>query len=598
VTRRSAEHRPEIPLIAWLAIAACLLVSVVAKVIPEQYDSYFIDAVATALVLEGIGIVTNRAGLVALCPMSFAGVGAWIVGYLNVHRVPGGLFVWVLAGGICTIPFGLLIGIPALRLRGVNLAVVTVSFAIATDSILAYLNFPGEVQGKSVSRPGLVSTDWGYFNFCWLLFLISAAAIFWVSRRTTVGRAWPAIARSERAVASMGMSVARAKLLGFVISAFLAGIAGGLFVGQIGSATASQFGTVQSLLVFAVAVLVGAGSPLGALLGGALSQAVPQILQTINVSQNVGSIFFAFGAVQALKQGRSASDGWVEGIDALCRRLSRAAHRREVPASTPTAASLGTAPQRALLDRAARTSAPAQGDAMTVAGLGVRYGQVKAIDNLSLTLRDGSVLGLIGPNGAGKSSFVDAVTGFLPFYDGEILVDGRSVDRLAAHERVRVAGVRRTFQTERTIPALSVADYLSLCSRGHVAPAELASMLDICGGLTWQTKISTLDVGTRRLVEIAGALAGRPRVLLLDEPAAGLGIATSARLAAAVREFPAQYGCSVVLIEHDMDVVRACCDDVAVLDFGRLIAAGPMQETLAQEVVADAYLGVDLASTD
>jgi branched-chain amino acid transport system permease protein len=323
VTPRSAENRPHIPPIAWLTIVSCVLVSIVAKIIPAQYDSYFIDAVATALVLEGIGIVTNRAGLVALCPMSFAGVGAWIVGYLNLHGAPGDLFVWVLVGGICTIPFGLLIGIPALRLRGVNLAVITVSFAIATDSILAYLNFPGEVQGISVSRPSLVATDWGYFNFCWLLFVLSAVAIFWVSRRTTVGRAWPAIARSERAVASMGMSVARAKLLGFVISAFLAGVAGGLFVGQIGSATASQFGTVQSLLIFAIAVLVGAGSPLGALLGGALSQAVPQILQTLSVSQNVGSIFFAFGAVQALKQGRSASDGWVDGINAVCRRASR-----------------------------------------------------------------------------------------------------------------------------------------------------------------------------------------------------------------------------------------------------------------------------------
>jgi branched-chain amino acid transport system permease protein len=235
---------------------------------------------------------------------------------------------------------------------------------------------------------------------------------------------------------------------------------------------------------------------------------------------------------------------------------------------------------------------------MTVSGLGVRYGQVRAIDDLNLTLRDGSVLGLIGPNGAGKSSFVDAVTGFVSAYNGEILVDGKQIDRLPAHERVKVARVRRTFQTERTIPALSVGEYLRLCGRGRIDESELSSMLELCGAFASHTKIATLDVGTRRLLEIAGALAARPRVLLLDEPAAGLGMETSIRLAAAIRGFPAQYGCSVVLIEHDMEVVRACCDDVAVLDFGRLIAAGPLEETLAQEIVADAYLGVDLAPTD
>ncbi len=202
-----------------------------------------------------------------------------------------------------------------------------------------------------------------------------------------------------------------------------------------------------------------------------------------------------------------------------------------------------------------------------------------------------TVVGLIGPNGAGKSTFIDAVTGFLPSYDGRVELQGRLLEGRLAHKRARL-GVRRTWQTNRIAPDLTVGAYLMLAS-GGLTDAQLARRAGLDRLSRWRTKVTTIDAGTRRILDVAGVVAARPALALLDEPAAGQSYDETLRLAKRIAEIPDVFGSAVLLVDHDMDLVRAACSSVAVLDFGKMIASGPTAKVLELPAVKTAYLGID-----
>jgi branched-chain amino acid transport system permease protein len=230
-----------------------------------------------------------------------------------------------------------------------------------------------------------------------------------------------------------------------------------------------------------------------------------------------------------------------------------------------------------------------------VRGLTVRYGAVVALDNVDLEVPARSVVGLIGPNGAGKSTFIDAIAGFLPAYEGRVALCGRPLEGLSAHSRAR-AGVRRTWQTNRIAPDLSVGAYLTLAS-GGLTPAQTQAALAWIGCPDPEQKVAQVDAGTRRLLDVAGVVAARPALVLLDEPAAGQSYDEALRLAKRIAEIPDTFGSAVLLVEHDMDLVRACCGRIVVLDFGKAIASGSTGEVLALRQVQTAYLGIEELET-
>ena len=223
-------------------------------------------------------------------------------------------------------------------------------------------------------------------------------------------------------------------------------------------------------------------------------------------------------------------------------------------------------------------------------GLSVRYGAVAALTEVDLTVAPGAVMGLIGPNGAGKSTLVDAVTGFVSPEAGTVELGGVSLGGWPVQARAR-AGLRRTFQQDRVPPSLTVAEYLRFVSRRHVSRDRMRAALGYLDCPPPGRPISQLDTGTRRLLEIAGLLLSDARLVLLDEPAAGLGRAGSELLGERLSGVPAAFGISLLLIEHDLDLIRACCSAVAVLDFGKVIAEGEPGDVLSQAAVTAAYLG-------
>jgi branched-chain amino acid transport system ATP-binding protein len=232
-----------------------------------------------------------------------------------------------------------------------------------------------------------------------------------------------------------------------------------------------------------------------------------------------------------------------------------------------------------------------------VDALTVRFGGVTPVDDMSVTF-PGGACGLIGPNGAGKTTFFNVLSGFVKPAAGSIRAFGEDLLRMADYRRARW-GLRRTFQQEQAIEGLSVYDNVAMIHEHSGASRagrrdEVLSAIDFVGlEVPPKAKVGGLGARERRLVEIARAVVGNPRVVMLDEPGAGLPEQETAHLGGLIREIPGQFGALVILVDHDMSLVSACCETTAVLDFGRLIASGPTEEVLRNEHVINAYLGTE-----
>jgi branched-chain amino acid transport system ATP-binding protein len=234
-----------------------------------------------------------------------------------------------------------------------------------------------------------------------------------------------------------------------------------------------------------------------------------------------------------------------------------------------------------------------------VQDLHVRFGGVKPIDGMSVSF-PGGTCGLIGPNGAGKTTFFNVLSGFVKPASGSIQAFGDDLLRMADFRRARW-GLRRTFQTEQAIEKLSVYDNVAIAhehsgeSRATREDAVLGAIGFVGLEMDPRVKVGTLGARDRRLVEVARAVVGKPRMVLLDEPAAGLPDEETEHMGGVIRKIPEHMGALVILVDHDMSLVSACCDLTAVLDFGKLIASGPTQEVLRDPKVMQAYLGTEVA---
>jgi branched-chain amino acid transport system permease protein len=571
------------------ALVAGVVVALVAlAVLPALLKPYALflvtSAAITAFTAMSIGVVTGRAGMMSLCQLSFGAVGAWAVAYLNLHGWSLPTPVMVLLGGFAALPVGIVLALPALRVRGINLAIITLGFAAFAEVFFSQNDLPGTNEGLFFPRSTAFLSDERFYYMTWVMVLL-AMVVLWLLDRRPVGGSWLGIRHSERAVAALGVSVARAKVTSFALSAFLAGMVGALLVAQNGIITVDSFRSTQSLVAFAVAVMVGARYPEGAVLAGVFGIFVPELLRQLGANEDYGNIAFGLGMIGALAGGAGMADGWRA---AFRHRAAERAEARHAAAPAAPVVSPALVPPR---PRPTGDGAPV----LQISGLTVRYGSVTALDAVDLRVAEGTVHALIGPNGAGKSTLVDAVTGFIGGYEGEIRLDDRPIDGLSAVRRAR-AGVRRTFQQGLAIPTLTVQRYVELSAHRRMPRSEIAELMAFLDGPEPDRTIADVEVGMRRVVEVAAGVAARPRVLLLDEPGAGLATEESLVLGARLLEFPERFGCAVLLIDHDMELVKAACSAITVLDFGRVIAAGEADEVFAHTAVVDAYLGAEEAS--
>lgn len=580
--RVASQEKWWLPLaIGGIAIAVGIIIAIV---VPA--DSLFrpTTILVASISLMGLGVVTGTAGMIALCQLSFAAVGAWIVEWLAVNDVWGSLFggfsfvVYMLIAGVGTAAIGVVVGLPALRLRGVNLAVITLGIAAAFDLTLQKTSFPALVGGQHIARPfGLGSGfegDRGIFMFAVVVTAAIAIGVTYL-QHSRWGSSWKSVAFSERGTASAGTSVQVAKLTAFGVSAFIGGIAGGLFDSQITQANFSSFSPLQSLGMYVLSAVVGSHLIDMALLGGVLFVVIPWILQLLKVPLEWSTVIFGVLGIQALTTGSNLG---ADIRNVIRRRLGKndpATEAHMAPGAEIHSEEIPRGTGKVLLD---------------VRGLTVEFGAVKALTNVNVVVEEGTILGLIGPNGAGKSTFVDALTGFLPDHGGSVTLDGVALDSLAPN-RIARGGLRRTYQQDRVPPTLSVGAYMRFVSRGQAKPAEIAELLEFFSCPPASTPLSLVDVGTRRLIEVAASIAAKPKVLLLDEPAAGLSHEEHVEFGDRLRQVPSRYGVTILLIEHDLDLVRSVSTSITVLNFGEVLATGSQESVLSNPEVLKAYMG-------
>ncbi len=553
---------------AGVAVLAILAGWVLSEALSGYVVYLGIGAVVAAISLLGLGVVTGTAGMISLCQLTFAAVGAFVVAACNVAGVPGGFVVWLLLGGAVAAVAGVLVGLPALRLRGITLAVVTLGLAAAVDLTLVQIQFPGVPDSVQIERPELFSEDSAYFLFT-VVVLVACALVVHFLQRSRWGSGWQMVAFSERGTAAVGAGVRASKLTAFGVGAALGGISGGLLAGQVGLTFPASFTSIQSLALYVLAIMSGTHLIDMAVFGAVLWVAVPELLKRWGVPQDWAFVIFGVLGVQALTSGGNLGTA-VRGL--WYRRRSRAAEGVELADEIPELEPLVPG-----------------GPVLEVRGLSIAFGHVTALADVDIAVPENGVLGVIGPNGAGKSTLVDVVSGFLPQATGTVTLDGRPLT--GSPTRRARAGLRRTFQQDRVPPGLTVGAYVRFVARRRLTSAEVASALEFFGCPAARTPLSLVDAGARRLVEVVGHLLARPRVLLLDEPAAGLPHEEHVAFGRRLRQVPARFGVSVLLIEHDLDLVRSVCDSLTVLDFGKVLASGPQAEVLADPAVLKAYMG-------
>lgn len=536
------------------------------------------------LSLLGLGIVTGTAGMISLAQLTFAGIGAWVAEMLMLFTPLGNAFggwsfvIVMLISGLVAAAVGFIVGLPALRLRGVNLAVLTLGIAAAAHATFQKVSFPDGWANNRMSRPFDLpfdpNGDRSFFLFTIVVVVLVALGVN-LLQNSRWGAAWKSVAFSERGTASVGTSVVWAKLSAFTVSSFIAGISGVLLAAQIGKVSYASFMPLNSLAMYVLTIVVGSHLIDMALLGGILFVLVPEILKQFRIPLEWANLVFAVLGIQALTTNSNLGQDIRNAVFRRKRRGGLAIETHIEDEEIVNSAEVPRGTGKTLL---------------STQGLSVEFGAVKALNAVDVNVEEGTIVGLIGPNGAGKSTFVDALTGFLPQHQGEIILDGVNLRKKAPHQIAKL-GLRRTYQQDRVPTSLTVGAYVRFVADRKISQAEVAEVLEFFGCPDPSVPLRMVDVGTRRLIEVAANVVARPKLLLLDEPAAGLSHAEHVVFGNRLKQIPLKYGVTILIIEHDLELVRSVCSSVVVLNFGEVLAVGLQEEVLNNPEVVKAYMG-------
>ncbi|PAZ16134.1 ABC transporter permease [Streptomyces sp. SA15] len=604
---RTATARVPTPPGAWI-VALVLFLLPLGLAGSDLHTS--VQVPALGVVLLSLVVVTGRGGQISLGQAAYAGLGALFTALLAAGRFPGLPHLPELAAlavaVVLVAPLGLLTGWPAISRQGLALALAT--FAVGVGVSRFVFAQPYAVSGLSLGRPAGFDGDRAYYVLE-LVLLAGALVATRALRRGRTGRALAAMRDHEAGASAAGVQVPSLKLLAFVSGAALAALGGGMLGMGLRAFDPGAYDPVRGLLWFAAVVVLGADSTLGALAAAAL-------LVGLDAGAR-GGVAAALIGVLAVLVGRFPG-GLYEALRTAAGRLRRRATLTALGARVRgglrpvQGGGMGTPGQRGTAAAAADGTEPPQGppvadnesrtgDAggnpnaaegrepthapaptLTARHLQARYDGFTALNDVDLDVPPGRITAIVGPNGAGKSTLFHCLAGTHRPSHGQVLFGERDITRLAAHTRTRL-GIARTFQQLAVFPSLTVTENVRVgAEQGHITdPAAVDRALTLLGldGPVSALPAADLPTGTLRRVELARALAGGPRVLLLDEPAAGLDTAEVVALTRVLKALAAD-GTALLVVEHDLDLVADLADVVHVMTAGRIIASGPPDRVL------------------
>ncbi len=631
--------------ISIVGIAALLLFPVG---IPNPYYIHLLETIMIyAIVLFGLDIVVGYTGQVSLGHAGLFGVGAYAAGVL-VMKLAMPLWVTLPAAVLVTAGFGALLALPALRVSGPYLAMVTLAFGTILQILINEMSWLTEgPMGIKLQKPALFGHRLDERGYYWLVAVLMVLALIVVHRilRSHLGRAFEALRGSPVASDCMGVSVYRHKVYAFVISAGFAGLAGSLYAYSEQYISPNSYNFELTVLFLLAVIMGGRKSRIGSMLGAAIIVLLPKLLDDVEVFRYVSvglAVLVMITAVVGIDKGRTTPKQMaipVVGSIALAGlsfwlqtmtdwRLSvfgvimlfviyylqdgivgfvRSALNLQRPKAEAQVAGAELEGGDAVSTAA---KADAGGEILNARGVLMQFGGLKALNNVDLSIKRGTIHGLIGPNGSGKSTMMNVLTGIYQPTAGAVSFAGRSVVGRSSSD-IALSGIARTFQNVQLFGEmtalqnvqvglhhtfdsnlLDVSLHTPRYRRESKAAADRAMRLLQFVGLADLAfeEARNLPYGKQRLLEIARALALDPQLLLLDEPAAGLTAPDIKELISFIRKIR-DHGITVILIEHHMDVVMSMCDTVSVLDFGQKIAEGAPAAVQANEQVIEAYLG-------
>ncbi len=615
------------------------------RLFPSAYSLVLLNmALMFSVVVLGLNFVYGFGGIFSLAQAAFWGIGAYTSALLTTDAhmsFPVGLLGAVLVTSL----FGIILGVPTLKLRSHYLTMATLAFGEAVRLVL--MNTERLTHGANGIRdippaafgPLVFDTPERFYYLN--LAVVLAAILFTVRfRRSRLGRALEATRDDELAAAATGVDVTYCRVLAFVLSAFLAGVAGSLWAAFSSYISPETFDLFSTIRFVAMLLIGGAGTALGPLVGTVLLTFLPEWLRFLEAYyMAIYGLSIVLMLVFAPKGVVGLAGSLVAGL--LQRAEGETGRRGDgerkqsplPPGEADRRAGEGslTGPEQALTptlsqrereeDAAPRTqdSAPslqhpapgAQPSLLSASGLTIAFGGLVAVRSVDLSVADGEIRGIIGPNGSGKTTLLNLVSGIYRPTAGHLQMAGERVDGCSPSTRVQ-RGIARTFQNIRLFPRLTVLDNVKVAKYSRTRAGLLGTFLQTGGTVEEERRIEKqalealafvglagragdfpgdLPYGQQRLVEIARALATEPRLLLLDEPAAGMSLAEKQRLVRLVRALNRERGITVIVIEHDMRIISGLCHQVTVLNFGEIIAEGTPQEVRDNPAVIEAYLG-------